>query len=69
MLKAIGHGFSNLASFDGRDARQAFWFSTLFGTVVCVAGAALIALFPELLQGINRIAFAGHVSPFRPLGL
>ena len=34
--------------------RQAFWFSTLFGTVVCVAGAALIALFPEQIMHFFR---------------
>src|SRR3546814_15103306 len=34
---------------------------------LCFLGRQFLALFPELLQGINRIAFAGHVSPFRPL--
>jgi hypothetical protein len=40
-----------------------------FVAKLCLLGRQFIALFPELLQGINRIAFAGHVSPFRPLGL
>ena len=32
-------------------------------------GGQFVALFPELFQGIDRIVLAGHVSPFRPLGL
>jgi hypothetical protein len=32
-------------------------------------GCQFVALFPELFQGIDRIVLAGHVSPFRPLGL
>lgn len=40
-----------------------------FVAKLCLLGCQFVALFPELLQGINRIAFAGHVSPFRPLGL
>lgn len=40
-----------------------------FVAKLCFLGRQFVALFPELLQGINRIAFAGHVSPFHPLGL
>jgi hypothetical protein len=36
---------------------------------LCFPGCQFVALFPELLQGIDRIVLAGHVSPFRPLGL
>jgi hypothetical protein len=36
---------------------------------LCFPGRQFVALFPEPLQGIDRIVLAGHVSPFRPLGL
>ena len=55
MIIGIGQGFQPVAGYNfGAGSkprtRQAFWFSTLFGTVVCVAGAALIALFPEQIM-------------------
>ena len=55
----FGQGFQPVAGYNfGADSkprtRQAFWFSTLFGTVVCVAGAALIALFPEQVMHFFR---------------
>ena len=55
----FGQGFQPVAGYNfGAGSkprtRQAFWFSTLFGTVVCVAGAALIALFPEPIMHFFR---------------
>ena len=55
----FGQGFQPVAGYNfGAGSkprtRQAFWFSTLFGTVVCVAGAALIALFPEQIMHFFR---------------
>ena len=58
----IGQGFQPVAGYnfgagDKKRTRQAFWFSTLFGTVVCVAGAALIALMewnnPASMGGLS----------------
>ena len=59
MIIGIGQGFQPVAGYNfGADCmprtRQAFSFSTLFGTVVCVAGAALIALFPEQVMHFFR---------------
>ena len=59
LVIGIGQGFQPVAGYNfGAGSkprtRQAFWFSTLFGTVVCVAGAALIALFPELIMHFFR---------------
>ena len=59
MIIGIGQGFQPVAGYNfGAGSkprtRQAFWFSTLFGTVVCVAGAALIALFPEQIMHFFR---------------
>ena len=59
VMIGIGQGFQPVAGYNfGAGSkprtRQAFWFSTLFGTVVCVAGAALIALFPEQIMHFFR---------------
>lgn len=59
LVIGIGQGFQPVAGYNfGAGSkprtRQAFWFSTLFGTVVCVAGAALIALFPEPIMHFFR---------------
>ena len=59
MIIGIGQGFQPVAGYNfGAGSkprtRQAFWFSTLFGTVVCVAGAALVALFPEQIMHFFR---------------
>ena len=59
MIIGIGQGFQPVAGYnfgagDKKRTRQAFWFSTLFGTVICVVGGALIALFPEKIMRFFR---------------
>ena len=59
MIIGIGQGFQPVAGYnfgagDKKRTRQAFWFSTLFGTVICVVGGALIALFPEEIMRFFR---------------
>lgn len=67
MLKAIGHGFSNLASFDGRDARQAFWFWVLFLYIVTTVLSMVVTMpmtMQTMMTGVQQgIAQAG--SPDR----
>lgn len=66
MLKAIGHGFRNLANFQGRDARQAFWFWVLFLYVVTTA-VSMVVTMPmtagAMATGIQQgIAQAGNAD-------
>lgn len=55
----IGQGFQPVAGYNygaGNYARtrQAFWFSTLLGSVICTIGAVLIALFPTQVMSFFR---------------
>ncbi len=55
----IGQGFQPVAGYNfgaGNKVRtrQAFWFATLLGSAVCVAGTALIALFPTQIMSFFR---------------
>jgi uncharacterized membrane protein YhaH (DUF805 family) len=54
MLAAIRHGLGNLLNFNGRDARQAFWYYVLFVYLVTVA-VALVVVIP---MTINAVAIA-----------
>ena len=59
IIIGIGQGFQPVAGYnfgagDKRRTRQAFWFSTLLGTVVCVAGAIVISLFPDQIMAFFR---------------
>jgi len=44
LLKAIRHGLTNLLNFEGRDARQAFWYYVLFLVIINVAVGFLITI-------------------------
>ena len=55
----FGQGFQPVAGYnfgagDQKRTRQAFWFSTLLGTIVCIVSAALIALFPDTIMHFFR---------------
>jgi uncharacterized membrane protein YhaH (DUF805 family) len=50
MLKAIRHGLGNLLNFEGRDARQAFWYYVLFIYIVTVA-ISMVVTIPMMIQG------------------
>ena len=55
----IGQGFQPVAGYnfgagDKKRTRQAFWFSVLLGTVVCVVGAVVIAAFPGEIMRFFR---------------
>ena len=55
----IGQGFQPVAGYnfgagDKKRTRQAFWFSVLLGTAVCVVCAAVIALFPDEIMHFFR---------------
>jgi uncharacterized membrane protein YhaH (DUF805 family) len=50
MLKAIRHGLGNLINFEGRDARQAFWYYMLFLYIVTLA-ITMVVTVPMMLQG------------------
>ena len=81
VVLGIGQGFQPVAGYnfgagDKRRTRQAFWFSTLVGTVVCIAGAIVISLFPAQIMAFFRddadvmqigrqaLLFACAVMPF-----
>lgn len=81
VVLGIGQGFQPVAGYnfgagDKRRTRQAFWFSALVGTVVCIAGAIVISLFPaqimaffrddaDVMQiGCQALLFACAVMPF-----
>jgi uncharacterized membrane protein YhaH (DUF805 family) len=44
MFGSIKHNFANLASFNGRDARQTFWFWVLFVVIVRFLTSMLISV-------------------------
>lgn len=55
----IGQGFQPVAGYNFgagnyTRTRQAFWFSTLLGTVICTLGAVLIALYPTQVMRFFR---------------
>jgi uncharacterized membrane protein YhaH (DUF805 family) len=57
MLKAIKHGLSNLGNFEGRDARQAFWYYVLFLYVITVAVSMVVTvpmIFQSFMVGIRE---------------
>jgi uncharacterized membrane protein YhaH (DUF805 family) len=51
MMLAIKHGFTNLATINGRDARQAFWYWVLFLWLVTTA-ISLVVTVPLVTQMI-----------------
>jgi uncharacterized membrane protein YhaH (DUF805 family) len=51
MLKAIKHGLGNLLNFEGRDARQAFWYYVLFLYIVTLA-ISMVVTVPMMIQGV-----------------
>ncbi|MBD3730098.1 MAG: DUF805 domain-containing protein [Sphingomonadales bacterium] len=60
MLGSIKYNLANLANFNGRDARQTFWYYVLF-LVVIQFGAGIIAAIPMYSQ-IFSSAFNGAQS-------
>lgn len=51
MLAAIKHGLGNLTNFNGRDARQAFWYYVLFVYLVTIV-IGLVASIPMTMQAM-----------------
>ena len=59
MIIGIGQGFQPVAGYNfGAGSkprtRQAFWFSVLLGTAVCIVCAAVIAAFPDQIMHFFR---------------
>lgn len=59
IIIGIGQGFQPVAGYNygagsKKRTRQAFWFSTLLGTLVCILCAAVIALFPAQIMHFFR---------------
>ena len=55
----FGQGFQPVARYnfgagDKKRTRQAFWFSVLLGTAVCIVCAAVISLFPDEIMHFFR---------------
>jgi uncharacterized membrane protein YhaH (DUF805 family) len=66
MLAAIKHGLRNLFNFQGRDARQAFWFYVLFIYLITM-GIGMVISVPMSMQatmaGIQQgMAQAGNAN-------
>lgn len=61
MGDAIRHGFANLTNFDGRDARQTFWYYVLFLVIInVVIGVVMgIALTAGSIGGAMESAMDG----------
>lgn len=57
MLGAIKHNLSNLTNFEGRDARQTFWFYVLF--LVIVQYAIGVVITAPMMGGMMQDAFRG----------
>ena len=57
MLGAIKYNLSNLTNFNGRDARQTFWFYVLFLVIVQYAIGLLVAA--PMMGGVMQEAFRG----------
>src|SRR5579864_977234 len=51
MLAALKHGLGNLTNFEGRDARQAFWYYVLFLYLITIALTMAVTL-PMTLQAM-----------------
>lgn len=51
MLAAIKHGLGHLLNFDGRDARQAFWYYVLFVYLVMI-GISMVVVVPMTVQAL-----------------
>lgn len=51
MLDAIKHGLSGLINFNGRDARQAFWYYVLFIYLLTTA-VSMVVVLPTMLQSM-----------------
>jgi uncharacterized membrane protein YhaH (DUF805 family) len=58
MLAAIKHGLHNLVNFQGRDARQAFWYYVLFVYIISVA-ITMVVVIPLVIQAIAAGVQAG----------
>ena len=59
VMIGIGQGFQPVAGYnfgagDKKRTRQAFWFSVLLGTAVCIVCAAVIAAFPDQIMHFFR---------------
>jgi len=64
MFGAIKHGLVNLANFDGRDARQTFWYYVLF--VVILRFCAGLAVSIPMMGQAMRVGFSAaqnHADP------
>lgn len=51
MLDAIKHGLGGLLNFEGRDARQAFWYYVLFVYILATA-ISMVVVMPISLQSM-----------------
>lgn len=58
MLEAIKHGLRNLINFNGRDARQAFWFFVLFLYLVTM-GLNMAISMPIMMGGMMNAVNEG----------
>jgi uncharacterized membrane protein YhaH (DUF805 family) len=57
MLGAIKYGLGNLLNFNGRDARQTFWYYVLFVYVV-VTAISMLAMIPMMVNMFSAIVDA-----------
>jgi uncharacterized membrane protein YhaH (DUF805 family) len=51
-VQAISSGFSNFVSFSGRARRSAYWYWTLFATLVTGVSISIDVVFGTLLTNI-----------------
>ena len=51
MLDAIKHGLGNLINFNGRDARQAFWYYVLFIYLLTTA-IGIVVVMPVMIKSM-----------------
>ena len=58
MLDAIKHGLSHVITFDGRDARQAFWYYVLFLYLVTMA-LSMVFVMPLMFQSMMTVVQQG----------
>ena len=65
MLAAIRHGLGNITRFDGRDARQAFWYYVLFLYLVSVVMTMAVTL-PMTMQAVVVGVEQGMASASNP---
>jgi uncharacterized membrane protein YhaH (DUF805 family) len=57
MLAAIKHGLKNLLNFQGRDARQAFWYFVLF-VYIAVTAITIVVIVPTMIRMFAEIGKA-----------